>query len=49
MVALRKIVGRQVPSKTASLLSDAADTFEAAAKELGWIHCPSPPQFSDGA
>ena len=38
VVALRKFVGRKGTSKTVSLLSDAADTFEAAAKELGWIH-----------
>ena len=42
IVALRKFVGRK-GTKTISLLSDAADTFEAAAKELGWIHCPSLP------
>ena len=40
-VALRKFVGKKIASKTVSLLSDAAETFEAAAKELGWIHCPS--------
>ena len=43
VVALRKFVGKKVTSKTVSLLSDAAETFEAAAKELGWIHCPSLP------
>ena len=43
VVALRKFVGKKVTSKTVSLLSDAAETFEAAAMELGWIHCPSLP------
>ena len=43
VAALRKLVGKKVTSKTVSLLSDAAETFEAAAKELGWIHCPSLP------
>ena len=43
VVALRKFVGKKITSKTVSLLSDAAETFEAAAKELGWIHCPSLP------
>ena len=43
VVALRRFVGKKVTSKTVSLLSDAAETFEAAAKELGWIHCPSLP------
>ena len=43
VVALRKFVGKKVASKTVSLLSDAAETFEAAAKELGWIPCPSLP------
>ena len=43
VTALRKIVGRKIASRTVSLLSDAADTFEAAAKMLGWIHCPSLP------
>ena len=43
VVALRELVGRKVTSKTVSLLSDAADTFEAAAKELSWIHCASLP------
>ena len=37
------VVGRKGTSKTVSSLSDAADTFEAAAKELSWIHCPSLP------
>ena len=43
VVALRKFVGKKVTWKTVSLLSDAAETFEAAAKGLGWIHCPSLP------
>ena len=43
VVSLCKFVGRKITSKTVSLLSDAADTCEASAEELGWIRCPSRP------
>ena len=36
-------MGRRVSSKPVSLVSDAADEFESAAKILGWIPTPSLP------
>ena len=43
VVALRKFVGRRVCSKPVTLVSDAADEFEAAAEEMGWISSSSLP------
>ena len=41
--SLRRFMGRRVCSKPVSLVSDAADEFESAAKILGWIPTPSLP------
>ena len=43
VAALRKFVGRRVCSKPVTLVSDAADEFEAAAGEMGWISSSSLP------
>ena len=39
--SLRRFMGRMVSSQPVSLVSDAADEFESAAKILGWIPAPS--------
>ena len=43
VVAVRKFVGRRVCSKPVTLVSDAADEFEAAAEEMGWNSSSSLP------
>ena len=43
VVAIRKFIGRRTCSKPVTLVSDAADEFEAAAAELGWIWSSSIP------
>ena len=43
VAALREFVGRRVCSKPVTLVSDAADEFEAAAEEMGWISSSSLP------
>ena len=41
--SLRRFMGRRLSSQPVSLVSDAADEFESAAKILGWIPAPSLP------